>query len=95
MEKLEQVFKRVILPELVTRKKDPNNEELQKLYCVCKRPFIKPMIACDGISCKLEWFHYSCVSVKRKPAEKTKWYCPDCAKKIKKNPKKNPKKKVK
>ena len=78
--KLEQVFFQQILPELVTRNKDPNNDNSNKLYCCCKRPTFYPMIACDGVSCKVEWFHYSCVNLARKPRSDTKWYCPDCIK---------------
>ena len=46
--KLEQVFMKVILIELVTRDADPENEKRNQLYCYCNRPSIKPMIACDN-----------------------------------------------
>ena len=54
------------------------------------------MIACDGTACKIEWFHYACVNLTRKPNGDTKWFCLDCLqeKNLKKNPKpKSPKKK--
>ena len=82
--KHEQVFKKVLLPELVTRNLDPSNNKTQKLYCYCQRRSFHPMIGCDSISCKIEWFHYSCVNLVRTPAEKKKWFCPDCIKKEKK-----------
>lgn len=75
-EKFEKLFIRVILPELITRKTDPNNEETEKFFCICRRPSFPPMIACDGKNCKIEWFHYSCVKVVKAP--KHKWYCPEC-----------------
>ena len=78
--KIEIVFMKVILPELVTRNKDPANTEYQKLYCYCNRPCFKPMIGCDNDKCKLSWFHYSCVNILRTPNENTKWFCPDCIK---------------
>ena len=48
--KLEKVFKCVLLPELVTRKLDPSNKQIQKLYCYCKKPSYQPMIGCDSRS---------------------------------------------
>lgn len=84
-EKLQNVFENVFLPELVTRKLDPNNKKTQKLYCYCRRPTFHPMIACDSLSCKIEWFHYACVNIVRTPQEKKKWFCPDCIKKSKKS----------
>ena len=78
VEKLEKVFMRVLLPELVTRKKDPHNTKDMKTYCYCKRPYYNLMIACDNSKCKIEWYHYACVSIVRTPAENKQWYCPDC-----------------
>ena len=40
------------------------------------RPSFPPMIACDHRDCKWEWFHYSCVGVKKAP--KGRWFCKDC-----------------
>lgn len=34
------------------------------------------MIGCDNVSCDLEWFHFKCVGIVRKP--RGKWYCPNC-----------------
>ena len=82
--KLKKVFMEVILPELVTRNDDPANEKQNKLYCYCNRPSFQPMIACDSVTCKHEWFHFACANVLRTPSENKKWFCPDCSKKIKK-----------
>ena len=76
MAKHAEVFDKVILPELLTRKSDPKIESKAKLYCLCRRPSFPPMIACDNKLCKIEWFHYSCVNVKKAPRKS--WYCPDC-----------------
>lgn len=32
--------------------------------------------------CKGEWFHLECVGLKDIPARTTKWYCPDCRKRL-------------
>ena len=69
------IYNNVLLPELKTRKLDPMNDKKQKTYCYCKRPSFHPMIGCDSLSCKIEWYHYS------KPKKNKKWFCPDCIKK--------------
>ena len=76
--KLINVFEKVILPECLTRKHDPNNEHSQKLYCCCKRPSFEPIIACGGKDCKVEWYHFACVGITRVP--KGNWICPSCIK---------------
>ena len=55
-----------------------NNEPV---YCICKRVAFGDMIACDDDECPIEWFHYSCVNITRKP--RSRWLCPDCTKKRK------------
>ena len=34
------------------------------------------MIGCDDKKCKVEWYHFSCLNIKRAP--KGKWLCPMC-----------------
>jgi inhibitor of growth protein 1 len=34
------------------------------------------MILCENDLCRIEWFHFSCVSLQSKP--KGRWYCPNC-----------------
>jgi len=75
--KFSDVFQKVLLPELVTRDKDPNNKKETKVYCYCKRPHFNPMIGCDNPKCAIQWFHYSCVNLVRTP-QTEKWFCPDC-----------------
>ena len=80
-EKFDHLFEVVILPELVSRKSDVDNTENEKLYCICQRPSFLPMIACDGTNCKIEWFHYACVKIKKAP--RNNWYCEECKSKRK------------
>lgn len=47
------------------------------IWCFCKGVESGRMIACDNEGCSIEWFHYTCVGIKRKP--KGKWYCPECS----------------
>lgn len=46
--KLKNFFHSVILPEITSRKNDPNFESKEKLYCKCKHPSFMPMIVCDN-----------------------------------------------
>jgi len=34
------------------------------------------MVGCDNDLCPIQWFHFGCVSINRKP--KGKWFCPFC-----------------
>lgn len=56
------------------------SEKDDKLYCYCQCPYdeVSEMIACDGVDCAIEWFHFECVGIMVPP--KGKWYCPDCRK---------------
>ena len=80
-ENFNHLFEVVILPELVSRKSDVEKTENEKSYCICKRPSFLPMIACDGANCKIEWFHYACVKIKKAP--RNNWYCEECKSKRK------------
>ena len=39
------------------------------------------MVACDDKNCKIEWYHYRCVGITKRPAGE--WFCPVCSKKSK------------
>ena len=52
-------------------------------YCLCGDVSWGTMIACDNEDCEKEWFHLSCVGLDGLPPRRTKWYCPDCRKKLK------------
>lgn len=49
----------------------------EPVYCICKRIAFGDMVACDNDECPIEWFHYSCVSLTKKP--KNSWLCPACS----------------
>ena len=74
-----------ILPELLTHKFKNGTEEMaptdlssdeDKRYCFCGENKPGRMIGCDNPNCTIEWFHYSCVGIKRKP--KGEWFCKNC-----------------
>lgn len=69
--KAKACFLSCILPELLTRSKDP---ALQKpVFCsTCGKPGFGKMIDC--IVCK-NFFHYICVQIKRRPKN---WHCIQC-----------------
>ena len=52
---------------------DPN----EPVYCLCRQVAFGEMIACDNEECAIEWFHYSCVNLNKKP--RSTWLCPDCS----------------
>lgn len=63
--------------------KKQHTEETQQaaeLFCFCRQVSFGEMIGCDHDSCRLEWFHFQCVGLTRKP--KGKWYCDECKIKI-------------
>ncbi len=57
---------------------DPNEPR----YCICGDVSWGTMIACDNDDCDKEWFHLTCVGLDELPPRRTKWYCPDCRKKL-------------
>ena len=46
-------------------------------YCYCDQISFDEMVACDNDDCAIEWFHYSCVGLKKPP--KKEWFCRFCA----------------
>jgi hypothetical protein len=54
----------------------------EPLYCICNRVAFGDMIACDNEDCPVEWFHYPCVNLSKKP--RNSWICPLCSNKRKK-----------
>ncbi len=80
--KAETIWRTSILPELLTRRLEmarPNKDNSEAkattskeaIYCVCRKPESGDMVGCD------EWFHLTCLKLKRKPSAKT-WYCKKC-----------------
>jgi hypothetical protein len=59
---------------------DPNEPR----YCYCGDVSYGEMVACDNENCEREWFHLGCVGLSEPPPRRTKWYCDDCKKLLKK-----------
>ena len=82
--KLINFFKVHLMPELLTRRLEDKEKEIDaetdKLFCFCNSPYNgdEPWIGCDSANCPKEWFHLSCVGIKRIP--KGNWYCKLCKK---------------
>ena len=77
--KLTTFFVEALLPEVMTQRlknKASEDEEPDKTFCYCQGKDEGRMIGCSNDSCKIEWFHYKCVGIKRAP--KGDWYCKDC-----------------
>ena len=51
-------------------------------YCTCGDVSWGTMIACDNDDCEKEWFHLTCVGLAELPPRRTKWYCPDCRRRL-------------
>lgn len=47
-----------------------------KLYCLCEDTVKRNMIQCNNRTCRIKYFHYSCVSISTRT--KGIWYCPLC-----------------
>ncbi|KAJ4458161.1 putative inhibitor of growth protein 3 [Paratrimastix pyriformis] len=55
-------------------------QELNRVYCTCRRPADGEMVFCEDEKCPIGWFHFECVGLSQAPPENEKWYCPDCRK---------------
>ena len=64
---LDKFFKIAILPKLLCGTNTADK------YCHCKGPEEGKMIACDNSNCEVEWFHFHCIGLTRKP--RGFWYC--------------------
>jgi inhibitor of growth protein 5 len=53
------------------------SNDTEPIYCICKKVAYGEMVACDNEDCPIEWFHYPCVNLSRKP--KNSWICPLCS----------------
>ncbi|KAI0722394.1 hypothetical protein C8T65DRAFT_137918 [Cerioporus squamosus] len=51
--------------------------EDQGIYCYCQKLSYGQMIGCDNESCRLQWFHLSCVNLEPENLPQT-WYCDEC-----------------
>lgn len=62
--------------KIISSESSESDSEVQPTYCICEKISYGNMICCDNDLCPIEWFHFGCVSLSRKP--KGKWYCPRC-----------------
>lgn len=62
-----------------SQQEEAKKEDIEPVYCICKQVAYGEMIACDNEDCPIEWFHYPCVNLSRKP--KNSWICPLCSNK--------------
>jgi hypothetical protein len=69
-------------PQGQLEREEPDPSEPR--YCVCDDISWGTMVACaNRLACKKKWFHLSCIGLDEMPPRGTKWYCPDCRKKLK------------
>ncbi|RVX65898.1 hypothetical protein B0A52_10262 [Exophiala mesophila] len=59
---------------------DDENED-NKSYCFCNQRSYGEMVACENDDCPYQWFHTSCLQMKKVPDEDEDWYCPTCREK--------------
>jgi cleavage and polyadenylation specificity factor subunit 1 len=71
-------LKPALIPTAANKNSTPKmDEEIQnEPYCVCKEPFNRAMIGCDGLSCDIQWFHLDCVGLAEPPDGD--WFCDFC-----------------
>ena len=87
----EKFWKLCVLPELLgkcyTRKQCPKvppslnvptDEEDSGRWCYCREDKGGEMIACDGKSCDITWYHLDCVGISPSSVPRGKWLCPTC-----------------
>ena len=86
--KLTKFYVEHMLPEVLTHNSldasrlpassdsDAATSDEEVKYCLCQEGEHGKMICCDNPECKILWFHYKCVGIKRAP--KGEWFCPNC-----------------
>ena len=52
--KVLRYFQNILLPEIMTKKLEPDFEYCRKFYCHCQRPSFGQMIGCDHSNCEKE-----------------------------------------
>ena len=73
------LFFNEIMPEILTKeieKSLPVPPVHDKSICFCRKPGLRRVMVCANADCNIKKFHYSCVSVTKKP--KSDWLCPVC-----------------
>ncbi len=65
-------------PKKISKALDEEEEENIEIICICKKKASGNMIECENNNCKIGWFHFKCVKIKKVP--KNEWLCPYCIK---------------
>ena len=47
-----------------------------EVYCYCQQPYNRELFKCCNNNCKIAWYHFDCVSLRKHPL--TTWFCPSC-----------------
>lgn len=80
LEKFRRSFMKSILLELLSCKNDAISENNEQYYRCCRRPSFLPLTVCTHRDCKWEWFHYSCLEVKKHQRENSSVKIVKCSK---------------
>ena len=83
---LDSFFVKALLPVLLTGKSPSQKSNTETgvssasptTYCWCHGGESGKMVACDNPQCAIEWFHFKCVGLTRKP--RGKWFCSESCK---------------
>jgi len=59
---------------------DEDSDEDGTLWCYCQQNIQEELVGCDNPTCRVKWFHLSCLQITSSQLPKGKWYCPDCHK---------------
>ena len=61
----------------MTRRLQCPEDNEQPIYYNCEMSEEpgNPVIACNGLDCAIEWFHFSCIEITNSNEE---WYCDKC-----------------
>ena len=75
-------FYQSLPPSTLQNQIKKNDTNLNDTWCMCKMDGTEDdLIMCEDSSCKIIWFHFKCMRIKKIP--KGKWFCPECRKKRK------------
>ena len=78
---VEHLLSAIMTGNVSARSQETQDEKLtqaddDQIYCYCCCEEHGKMIECDNKECKIGWFHFICVGIKRTP--RGQWFCPDC-----------------
>jgi hypothetical protein len=82
LDKVQPFVELHLIPELIAQKLKYRDGETEvkpneTIYCTCRKPSYGHMINCANDDCLVDWFHYECVGLTRKP--RGRWYCNQCS----------------